>query len=421
MTSEHHEAVRRLVEVESMYNGPGLLRPSDGCPIGWSPNALAPVFHGARDLDTADGAPAPLRIFFPSLMEAPDGTVFDARVLEGCGRFPLVILLHGHCQFDLMEHYKEWWELPRRLAKSGYVVIVPQVPSIGHVSGESHPALKTLADLLSWARGEWDNRSVLMPSPATAVLGHSYGGLLAGRFAATNSSELAAYASISAGWEHEGLDPQEVLPGLQLPKLFLEASQDHTAILSPGLWESLSHPKHRATFSRANHWDYLPSGPDGCRGQSSCGEFPGAPFDVTLMFLSKYLPPERSPDLPDLIPDSLRPPTPLDLSPAQQFYANSGADSHSTAPWLSAMDRLGQDLECGVTLDWRTARTRIVPHVMFVDRQTAVRTLERSDLVPKFTTPGGNSSWVRSQSPRPGSRANAGDTVTMGLANGPIP
>jgi hypothetical protein len=37
-------------------------------------------------------APVPLRVFMPSV----DGAVLDAPILEGCGRYPVILLAHGH-------------------------------------------------------------------------------------------------------------------------------------------------------------------------------------------------------------------------------------------------------------------------------------------------------------------------------------
>ena len=44
----------------------GPIPPRAGCPIGWQPSALTPVFHGYRTYAPADGAPVPLRVFYPS-------------------------------------------------------------------------------------------------------------------------------------------------------------------------------------------------------------------------------------------------------------------------------------------------------------------------------------------------------------------
>jgi pimeloyl-ACP methyl ester carboxylesterase len=413
MVDEQPDAGRRSLENEVHDDGPQVLapvRPPASCPIGWQPNALTPVFWGMRILGTADGAPVPLRIFFPTI----EHTTKTARILEGCGRYPVVVFYHGQCNSDLLEHYEKWALLPARLAKSGYVVVVPQVPSINLPPGsENHPALATMADLLRWVREAWEHRSVLMPSPATAVVGHSWGGLLVGRFSAA-SGEVAAFASLSSGWEHEATQAAlEELKNLTIPKLFLGGGRDAESLLSPSLWEALALPKHRAVFAEAGHWDYLPHGPSGCSGQSPCPHFPVAAFDLVNMFLAKYLPPDLSVDLPDRVPDSLRPPTPLALTPEQQFYVGGR--------WLTAMDLMTGEPECGIALDWVTPDTRIVPFVRFLPAALADQQVRQRDLQPLFSGPNTSESWVFTQSPVPGRRVTVGDTVRMRLKTGPVP
>ncbi|HEX6032256.1 MAG TPA: alpha/beta fold hydrolase, partial [Tepidiformaceae bacterium] len=222
---------------------------------------LAPVFYGVRDLGTADGAPGPVRVFFPSL----DGAVFDAPILEGCSRYPLVIFCHGHCSQDA-EHYKKWFEIPAELARSGYVVAVPLLPQVG---GGTHPSgadgdLALLGALAAWMRTGWEHAAVLLPEPATGVFGHSFGALLAGRFAA--SGNVAAYASLSGVWQ-DWPDSNRPIQSLRIPKLFtwgddlldLFASLD-----SGGLWGTIPVTKHKAVFAGAAHWDYLRAGRTAC-------------------------------------------------------------------------------------------------------------------------------------------------------------
>jgi hypothetical protein len=69
--ARHHEFLRAR----------GPIPPLAGCPIGWQPSALAPVFHGYRTYGAADGAPATLRVFFPSA-DWPDS---DVLMLEAAG------------------------------------------------------------------------------------------------------------------------------------------------------------------------------------------------------------------------------------------------------------------------------------------------------------------------------------------------
>jgi hypothetical protein len=110
--ARHHEFLRAR----------GPIPPLAGCPIGWQPSALAPVFHSYRTYGAADGAPAPLRVFFPSA-DWPDSEVL---MLEGCGRYPVILFAHGQCDGD--DHpYQRWFRLPAQLARSGYVVVVPEL------------------------------------------------------------------------------------------------------------------------------------------------------------------------------------------------------------------------------------------------------------------------------------------------------
>lgn len=83
------------------------LPPPSTCPISWQPNALQPVFYGVRDYSATDGAPANIRVFFPSL----DGDVFAAQMFKGYGRYPLILFVHGDCELDnpdVQNHYKLW-------------------------------------------------------------------------------------------------------------------------------------------------------------------------------------------------------------------------------------------------------------------------------------------------------------------------
>lgn len=121
---------------------------------------LTPVFYGIQDFDPRSGAPGPLRVFYPTI----DGAVYDALLLRNCGRYPLVVFLHGHCP-QAMEHYRAWVHLPVQLARSGYVIVVPQLPGI---SAGPPPFAEVSTDLtlvekvLAWVRQEWAYRDQLM-------------------------------------------------------------------------------------------------------------------------------------------------------------------------------------------------------------------------------------------------------------------
>lgn len=401
--------VNDVIHAGEAFSPPDLIAPTDppdSCPIAWQPSPLSPVFWAFQDYSEEDGTPLPLRLFFPTL----DGVVHGANLLRGCGRYPLVLFVHGHCIYDLNDHYKRWTALGRVLAKSGYIAVMPQVASVESLySGQPQQAI---GQVLDWVRNTWAGRDALMSSPATALVGHSYGGSHAVQFAAA-SNDITAFAALHTGWEHDASDFSYLLDELTIPKLFITGgpAADPYSPIGENLWQAIPQPAHMAQFATAGHWDYL-AGEDShptCTGRPACPYFPGAGFDVLLMFLGKYLPPELSSHLPDRIPENLRPPTPLNLSFDQLFYAGN---------WLTSLDQGADESECGVRLDFKTPETRIVPYVRELTVSLAARAVRRADLRPQFT---GQGTWVARQKPAGGTRVTAGTIVEMGLRDGPIP
>lgn len=328
-----------------MSSGP--ISPPASCPIGWQPQALAPVFYGARSLGPAEGAPVPLRIFFPSL----DGAVESAPILEGCGRYPVVLFAHGHCNGDT-GHYRRWFRIPAQLARAGYVVVVPHLD--GNADGDnpsvsSHPDEATLEAVLSWVRSGWAHAGLLLPPPATGVVGHSYGAMLGARF--TVGRPVSAYAGLSGGWEHEWVgDEPFPLPLLDVPSLLTwgGGADDAQATLSDATWQAMARPRHRVVFTKGAHWDYLDKNVSvPCRpSQGPCPHVPGATADLLTMFLGRYLPPEFAGDLAERIPATLAPPA-LDLTVEQEFYAGG---------YLGGFDALCSNPSCEVVVDQAVER-----------------------------------------------------------------
>lgn len=331
----------------------------DRCPIGWQPNALAPVFYGVRDelasfpprviaaASAHPGGPAPepthrCRVFFPSL----DGSPETARILAGCGRYPAVVFAHGHC-FKDAEHYKLWNELPAELARCGYVVVVPELLQIG---GGTAPAdadgdLELLGEFADWLRTRWEHRATVMPL-ATGLVGHSRGAGLAGRLAARGG--IAAFASLSG----QGIAGVE---SVRIPKLFMWGSDplpgaDLFSALSETAWAGMPRPKHSAVLDNIGHFDYIPAGRTGCESESPRGPCALTPFlaaELLVMFFGRYLRPERTPGPPARIASSLLPPrlADLGLSTEQQFFAGG---------FLGAFEGIGSSSGCRVTLRWET-------------------------------------------------------------------
>lgn len=314
--------------------------PPASCPIGWQPSVQTPVFYGARDLGPADGAPGALRVFFPSL----DGAVHSAPILEGCGRYPLVLFAHGNC--EELEHYRGWFELPAQLARSGCVVVAPELPHIAAGSGpfnDDHPDLELLADVMTWMRTDWEHAGVLRGREHTGAVGHSWGALLAGRFAVEH--DLAAYASLSGVWSEWPSAPPNPLDAMDMPKLFTWGTGfgDLFSALGDARWEGLSGTKHRAVFPDAGHWDVLPEGRTACEEQrGDCSLVWILVMDLVAAFFGRYLPPEAWDGHTSTIPTSL---APLVLTPTeeQEFFVSGH---------LTGFQTLTHSEGCSVELAW---------------------------------------------------------------------
>jgi pimeloyl-ACP methyl ester carboxylesterase len=314
--------------------------PPAACPIGWQPQALTPVFYGARSLGPADGAPVPLRVYFPSL----DGAVESAPLLEGCARYPLVVFCHGHCQGDV-DHYRRWTRLPAQLARAGYVVVVPLLTANAGGSSPSvpnHPDLPTLDAVIVWARTGWEGRPVLLPAPATGLVGHSYGAGLAAVYATDH--RVAAYAGLSGPWGDWFGGASLPLPLMDNPTLLVSGgAADFHSQVDDGTWQQMRRPRHRVAFAKGEHWDYLTESPPPCsHGLGPCHALGAASHDLVTMFLGRYLPPELATDLPLRIPNNLEPPSLDDLTVEQQFFAGG---------YLNGYDGLDGDSDCAVTVD----------------------------------------------------------------------
>lgn len=319
--------------------------PPPSCPISWQPSVLAAVFYGVRDYaggGASGGPPALCRVFFPSI----DGAVFDAPILEGCCRFPLIVFSHGNCAEPAGDHFIKWYLIPAQLARSGYVVVVPMLEA---TAGGSYPwdndaELQLLKDVISWMRTGWSYRDVLMPEPATGAIGHSYGALLAARLVADGSASV--YASLSGAWSEWPEVPANPIWDLTAPKLFTWGSGvgDAQSQFDRG-WDRLRVPKHRAVFDGAGHWDYLSPGASACESnRGPCALVAALAADVVSTFFGKYLPPECWPSLGQRIPESLVPPT-LNLTNEQRFFGGSH---------LMAFTLIGSRPGCAVSLSWAT-------------------------------------------------------------------
>lgn len=355
--SEVVDTYARLFE-DSPYTPPDQETVPVRCPIPWLPSVLTPVFYGQQDFDVfkdppaqgvlaaglpgasdevfdpTHGAPVRLRIFYPTI----EGSVTNAGILQPCGRYPLVVFLHGQCG-PIGQDYRQWRYLPQVLAHSGYVVVVPDLGTFGF--SDSTPGATRIEKVLAWMRQRWPQREYLAPSPATAIVGHSYGALLGGQLAVR--LPVAAFVSLSGDW-HEFPNAPVQLSAFNLPVLFAWGTGvgGIRDALEPALFDLVPAPKHKIEFEGAGHYDYFPRPKVLCPGQGDpgpCGLVEQLAGDLTALFLSRYLPPFGR-ALP--IPASLRP-EPIDLTVQQEFY---------TGGHLVGLKQIGADPQCSVTHSW---------------------------------------------------------------------
>ena len=314
---------------------------SESCPetdddsggVTWIPDVMHPVFYGHQDIGTAAGAPINLRIWYPS----PDGSPAGAPVLKLClARYPVVLFLHGQepCP-AASEYHKHWFAIPAVLARSGYVVVVPQYATSLPV--DDHPNIAMALDVLDWVRDGWSERRWLdARRQATAVAGHSYGALLAARVVAARP-ELAAYVGLSGPWD-ELNDRNAVLGGLDLPKL-MAWGRDLFFENLESTWPAMSQPRHALDFE-GEHFDYSANHPSCVEPRGPCTALQFGIADLIALFLTRYVPPAAS---GTSIPASLQPPA-APLSEAQQFYAGGR---------LAGLQGLEASASCDVRLRWQ--------------------------------------------------------------------
>ncbi|MDP8928224.1 MAG: alpha/beta fold hydrolase [Actinomycetota bacterium] len=368
---------------------PVFTRPPADCALAWQPSVWLPVFYGVADLapvvptqtrgpeggepgagepqsdsppDVSSQAglrgeagpvseppwpaeaapPTPLRVFYPSL----EGSVWDAEILAVCGRYPLVVFLHGHCQ-GLADGYKSWFVLPAQLARSGYVVVVPHLPNIsagqGPFGGTGDRDL--VRRVITWMRTEWQYAGAVLPEPATGVVGHSYGGLLAAQLAA--GGDAAALATLSAGWSEWPDQPPNPIFNVRVPTLMVWGTGPGDIYAAADqFWSAVPRPRHKLVNADASHWDYLRPGVP-CEGwRGPCGQTRWISMDVVTLFLGKYLPPELWPTLGQQISYRLTS-RKIERTVDQEFYAGNHLTGYDGVRSSSTT--------CTATVSWSTS------------------------------------------------------------------
>lgn len=120
-----------------------------------SPSLATPTFWGYKDYATSDGAPIPVRVFYPSL----DGSLQNASFYAGCGshEYPVIVFTHGSGTT-----YKSWFEMPAQLARAGNIVVLPEyVPA-----EEPMNAVPVCQEALNWVLRRGSPYSGAIPPPS---------------------------------------------------------------------------------------------------------------------------------------------------------------------------------------------------------------------------------------------------------------
>jgi hypothetical protein len=309
--------------------------PNESAGVDWTPDILHPMFWGFQDLDVANGAPGPLRVFYPTYEGSPQ----NAPILKLCLiRYPVVLFMHGQPPCPDTNYFKRWQILGMVLARSGYVVVMPkhtaQVPQGGS------PDIAIGLNALDWVRNNWEHRNwVDHDVTATAIVGHSIGALLAARIRQARPT-IGAYIGLSGVWT-EVTDTVPLLESIQPPSFFMwatEAGPASESLDNGGLWNHIPAAKSAAFFP-GQHFDYI-SPPAGCsvpRGRCNLIELVTA--ELVALFVSRHVPVKtsRAPIPPSLIPPDVT------LTPKQEFFAGSH---------LSGIQLIESRQGCGIDLRW---------------------------------------------------------------------
>lgn len=337
-------AALSLAGCESLIDVLGNACPEDPAESGgvdWTPDVLHPVTSDSREITLADGAPLAMRIYYPSL--AFNDT---HRILKLClDRWPLVLFLHGlspspPCSTSTLD-YLRWRRIPAMLAKSGYVVAVP---NYGATAPEADsPLMQRMKDVIDWVRTDWEDARWVDKRPTSvAVAGHSFGALLAARIA-QKFPGMGACISLGGSFNQLNEDAHAVLQSLTLPSFFMWSDNLDIApfenLDEGGFWDDVPGPKHAAIHS-GGHFDYLPASMTCSDQRGECAPIEPVAAELIALFLARHMPLARS---TSNIPIDLVPPA-VTLTPNQQFYGGEP---------FAGLEAMKSDQACkGVMLRW---------------------------------------------------------------------
>ena len=306
----------------------------------WVPDVGHPVLAGYQDVDEADGAPGDIRIYYPTLDIFPE----NARIVEQCDSpYPMVLLLHGQPPAGPApaNYHREFHWIATGLARSGYVVVAPEWRARLSPSDTAWSLVAEAAADLWWVRFNWsESQYVDTRIQSTAVVGHSYGALLAARFA-DMFWDIGAFVSLSGPYRELTNEYSDVLHAVEAPSFYVWANgggNDENLDWPDSLWDGLSRPRY-ATVFKGEHFDYLDD--TGASPAGPCHPLVGhALADLTTLFIARNLP------IGDIdVPVDLTVPH-VELTGVQAVYA---------ANHLKALDAIESEDDCSIDMRWDTS------------------------------------------------------------------
>ena len=313
--------------------------PADQGGIDWVPDVMFPVAAGFEDVDVAQGAPGPARVWYPTFeVFTEGGPPTPRRILKHClARWPVVLFLHGMPPCNIPNYNRHWVTLPAELARSGYVVVAPLHD---HAFPQDTSGVPFVSSFIDWVRNTWQHARWTDKRPqAVGIAGHSYGALLGARVA-TLRPDISACAFLSGPWG-ELNDRVNLLRGLARPTFYMFATDElFEDVNDQGLWDSFEYPKYSAEVE-GSHFDYI-NQPPGCgKPVGPCGLIKTVAADLVTLFFSRYMGLGASKTFINL---DLIPPAAPFTKPKQQFF---GANR------LSGIELIKSAAGCGVDLKWK--------------------------------------------------------------------
>jgi pimeloyl-ACP methyl ester carboxylesterase len=309
--------------------------PADSGGIGWIPDVAHPVFFGVRDLTPADGAPRNLSIYYPA------ATFRAPPVLRLCiARWPVVLFLHGMPPIQgrpTSPWRRAWHRLPGIIARCGYVVVVPDHNPQLIESDPGRAVADAMADI-EWVRHQWSDAEWVDKRPtSTVIAGHSYGALIAARFAAAH--QVGALVSLSGPYGLDGRS-RAALQAVTAPSFFMWGKgfgpppTESEDLDEQGFWSHLTQDRYAAVF-QGEHFDYVEASDAGGAPRGPCAHIGGAAGDLAALFIAANIASLTR------VGVDLRKPQ-VQLTPQQEIYAGGH---------LNNLDLFGP--ECKMTLRWK--------------------------------------------------------------------